>query len=129
MPAGGRREGAGHPTNAQVRERKAAQARDTATFTRKAVAALGHNFEKLQELADGIYVEQTTEDGTRRVYKKAPDRQAIMFLVEHGRGKAAQAVAVQQETTINIVSHVPRPQAVAPIPKEAEAPDEESEAQ
>lgn len=121
MPAGGARVGAGHPTNAAVREKKAAAARDTAAFTRSAIKNLAHNYDKLQELADGIWVEQTTSEGIRRVYKKPPDRMALMCLVDHGKGKAAQAPAVTQSMTVNLYHQVPRPDEVAPIPEAADA--------
>ena|SRR5947207_9415183 len=125
MPAGGKRVGAGRPTKAAVAEKKAAAQRNTAEFSARAVRHLGQNYDTLQQLADGIWFEEETGEGKRRVYRAKPDKQALMYLVDHGKGKAAQAANVQQETTITIVSHVPRPRgSTLPLEEDENAPIE-----
>ncbi|KKN40285.1 hypothetical protein LCGC14_0734950 [marine sediment metagenome] len=46
---------------------------------------------KLEELAMGIMIEKTDgRSGETHIYMRAPDRQALEFLIEHGLGKVPQ---------------------------------------
>ena len=118
--AGGRRAGAGHPTKAAT-EAKRKQTAEAAAFVAGAQEYLPEALETLKLLAAGIWVEWCTRcragsadctcdrpDKTK-LYQRPPDRQALEVLVEHARGKAAQAAAVQSDTSITLVCNVPRP--------------------
>ena len=49
----------------------------------------------MEELAFGIYVEETLPDGTTRlVYQKPPSRQALEYLIDRGMGKPPTHVEV-----------------------------------
>jgi len=46
--------------------------------------------ERQMELASGLFIEERTKDGLRRVYLTKPDREAGQFLLEMRHGKAIQ---------------------------------------
>lgn len=110
---GGKREGSGRLTKLgrEDRARKAAFNREL--FDLKTVAAMPELWETLHDLAKGIWVEEVEADRqgneVRRVYREKPDRQALMFLVEHGIGKAAAKVQQVQDTQISLIVSHPRP--------------------
>ena len=77
-------------------------------FARKVSEALIDNVETMIELAKGIWIEETTFDGKRRVYRQPPDKQVLMFLVEQGIGKATAREKQPVSQIINLVHRVPR---------------------
>lgn len=102
----------GRPSNPLKRmgrdQREKARARSQEDFNDAVVANLRTNVETLQHLANGIWVREETRDGEARVYKTAPDRQALMFLLEHGIGKATAREKKTVSPVIQLVSNVPR---------------------
>lgn len=49
----------------------------------------------MERLAEGIWFEEVLPDGVKRVvYKKAPDRVAVQYLIDRGMGKPPQAYEV-----------------------------------
>ena len=125
MPTGGKRPGAGHPTKASTELKRAARTAAALEFVEGAQEALPDALETLKLLAAGIWVEWCTrcrcgsedcrcmDPDKVRLYKRPPDRQANEILIEHGRGKAAQAAAAASDMTITLVCNVPRPPAPA----------------
>lgn len=106
---GGKRERAGRLTKASRKRRADVSAANREKFDLATVAALPGLFETLLDLAIGVWVEETTPDGKRKVYQEKPDRQALMFLTEHGIGKAAAKVMTVPDTTLTLAISHPRP--------------------
>ena len=77
-------------------------------FARKVSEALIDNVDTMIELAKGLWIEETTGDGKRRVYRQPPDKQVLMFLVEQGIGKATAREKQPVSQIINLVHRVPR---------------------
>lgn len=102
-------------------QREKLRARSQEEFNDAVVTRLGRNVETLQHLADGIWVQEEDEDGHKRVYQKLPDRQALMFLLEHGIGKATAREKKTASPIINLVHRVPR------SPKDLRAMEQEPE--
>ena len=63
----------------------------------------------LETLARGVLMVEETKDG-EEIYRVAPDRQAIQFLVERGAGKAATKLEITGEdgAPIVITPYIPR---------------------
>lgn len=121
MPRGGRREGSGHPTKAAAQAKRAASADAIARFE-AAVEAEGNEIVRaLFDLGKGAYYEgcggcEKPRDKCRcamplpvRIYQRLPDRAACVALLEHMKGRAAQAQVVRAETEIILECAVPRP--------------------
>lgn len=132
MQHGGKRQGAGRKSDA-AKERLTAQAaarvagiKDTAAISN--VADLATALQNAQEglvraiverqdelvtamidLAVGATLQDADKEGNTVTYTQLPDRQAISWLMEMAHGKATQRREVKQDTTINIISQVPRP--------------------
>lgn len=121
MAKGGRRPGAGRPTNAALELKRSPGSEEQQAFVLGAQAALPEALLILTEMARGIYYEGCSRckkavslcacevPAATRIYQKPPDRQALEILVEHGRGRAAQAAQAAQDTSITLVCNVPRP--------------------
>lgn len=103
---------AGRPDNPLKRlgrdQRERARAKSQEDFNDAVIANLRVNVETLQHLANGIWVREETRDGEGRVYRTPPDRQALMFLLEHGIGKATAREKKTASPIIQLVSNVPR---------------------
>lgn len=121
----------GERANAEQQER----------FQFLARADLTKHYKALHDLAKGIYYEgcatcklpeercQCAKKSGVRVYQARPDRQALMFLIEHGIGKATLKSDTSVDTEIVISHEVPRPGRV-PVAKtyeESGEPDEDGE--
>lgn len=101
----------GEKANAEQQER----------FQFLARADLTKHYKALHDLARGIYYEgcatcklpeercQCAKSAGVRVYQARPDRQALMFLIEHGIGKATLKSDTSVDTEIVISHEVPRP--------------------
>lgn len=49
------------------------------------------------DLALGIYAEQTTPEGVKRVYKRLPDRRSLEWIMEQTWGKAKEPEPSEEE--------------------------------
>jgi hypothetical protein len=58
-------------------------------------------------------VDRETGEVQSKVYTQLPDRQALAWLLEQAHGKAKQVTETKQETTIYVVSNIPRPELAA----------------
>lgn len=52
--------------------------------------SLSRYIENMAALADGIYVEESDKDGVKRIYLRAPDRQANEYLINRIMGKPTE---------------------------------------
>jgi len=114
VPRGGRRPGSGRPSNAQREEKAQLQARQTAKFNEACLYDLPEFYETAKQLALGLWVEELDEAGARlRVYQKPPDKQVLLNLMEHAKGRPTTAQIGNPDTEIKIYHSIPR----APKPK------------
>lgn len=127
MPRGGRRPGSGRPSNAQREEKAQLQAKQTARFNEACLRDLPEFYETAKQLAMGIWVEEVDEqNATRRVYQKPPDKQVLLNLMEHAKGRPTTSQIATTDTEIKVVHQIPR----APRAKPGAAPmEEETDAQ
>ena len=113
---GGKRAGAGRKTDAVRKQIKNGE------FDEKAAAALPDLFETIMDLAKGVKVavykprkgqscqEYVDDEGAVvYVYSEPPDKACVMYLVDRASGKAAVKQNVETDTTIQIISNIPRP--------------------
>ena len=80
-------------------ERKVRVSQRTAVLRSTAYAAknLARYIKKLEELAMGVLVMESDEEGKPSVYAKPPDRAALEYLVDRVMGKAPQHFEVTGE--------------------------------
>ena len=95
--------------NRKAQEKSAQHLLAMARFQENATRDLDEIYLHLRDLAFGLWREVVNEEGVKRVYQQPPDRQALDILLSHAKGKPAVAQAVQQDTTVVLVSKVPRP--------------------
>jgi hypothetical protein len=95
MPSGGARAGAGRPRKADKFARPIAQAE------KRISDKLPWLVDKALELAEGVWVEQETQEGPV-VYKRPPDRQAIEYLLNRIMGKPTERQEVEQSGGVTI---------------------------
>ncbi len=91
MAKGGKQPGAGRPKGAVNKEKK-----EVADIIEK-YGGLEERIERLRELSNGILVKETGKDGEAKVYLKAPDTQANIYLIDRVCGKPKQAVDMKVE--------------------------------
>jgi len=85
------------------------QARQTAKFNEACLYDLPEFYETAKQLALGLWVEELDEAGARlRVYQKPPDKQVLLNLMEHAKGKATTAQIANPDTEIKVVHSIPR---------------------
>ena len=63
---------------------------------------LARYIENMEALADGIYVEEEDKDGNRRIYLRAPDRQANEYLINRVMGKPTERQEVDQNGAVTL---------------------------
>lgn len=114
---GGKRIGAGRPTDAAIEQKKGAGAAAIARFTERALKDLDELYDAQKALALGVWYEGCSRCEkpkkechcrerrgeaplTIKVYKQLPHQKAGETLLSHTKGRAAVAQQVQQETTI-----------------------------
>ncbi len=97
MPRGGTRPGAGRP---RKEEAHATPIRDA---ERRIADRLPFIVDKLLALGDGVYVEETTLDGSRTVYQKPPDRQALTYLFDRVAGKPTERVEQENGGSVEVI--------------------------
>lgn len=115
MPRGGRREGAGRKTNAEREAIRNATTEKLERFAKKSLADLDAIYEAQKALALGLYYEGCMacakpvkkcrcKEGPQavRIYQEPPNQKAGKDLMEHAKGRAAQAAQVQHETQITV---------------------------
>ena len=81
---GGVRPGAGRPRNADRHPQAVAEAEA------KLTARLLQIIDSALALTEGIWVEETTPDGVRRIYKKPPNIKAIIYCIDRIMGKPTE---------------------------------------
>jgi len=78
----------------------------TADLIKAAESAIGEELDwligKLKELANGIYMVKYTPEGDERVYFTAPDRVAIMYLMDRVMGKPVNKTESKNEHTLTV---------------------------
>lgn len=136
MARGGKREGAGRPSEHEEREKEKFFRAALEKSNDALVGSLPEAVEVLKIVALGEWQEmryvkpsgrlraqllsvEECEDGAgEAVYlcTRAPDKQALLALIEHTRGRAAQTARVELDTQIVLQHQVPRP---APEPRGA----------
>lgn len=123
---GGRRAGAGAPTDAATAAKVKAAQSAASRFQERAAQDFERIYDALADLAFGVWVQDVDHEGeVTRVYQRIPDRGALQTLIDHLKGRAAVASVTQPDTTITFIAgHVPRP---VRADKEVE-PDGSSEA-
>lgn len=115
MAHGGKREGAGRKSDAERAAIKNASSQRLAQFADKALRDLDAIYEAQKDLALGIYFEGCEmcarelgkckcKEGPVgvRIYRRPPDQRAGAELLQHAKGRAAQAQQVQAETDIRV---------------------------
>jgi len=90
MQRGGARPGAGRPRKAVL---YVSPIRDAEG---KICQRLPWLLDKLFELAEGVTMSDTDRSGKPRIYKTAPDRQSIEYLIDRVMGKPTQPIDVVQ---------------------------------
>ncbi len=70
---------------------------------------LPKNLKLLEAIARGVLVTEKTKDG-EEIYRLPPDRQAVQFLIEHGKGKPASKLELTGEdgAPIVVTPYIPR---------------------
>jgi hypothetical protein len=112
---GGKRQGAGRPTDAAREQKRTAGAQAIQRFAEQALKDLDDLYQAQKQLALGIYYEgcsacskevgkcRCKEGPSRvRVYQLPPNQKAGAELIAQAKGKAATAQQVQQETQITV---------------------------
>lgn len=123
---GGRRVGAGAPTDAATTAKVKAAQSAASRFQERAAADFDRIYNALADLAFGVWVQDVGIDGKVRVYQRIPDRGALQTLIEHLKGKAAVAAVSQPDQSITFIAgHVPRPPKEKT--KQEEVPDERAD--
>lgn len=98
---GGYRPGAGKKVGT-----KASHTVDAIEMRKKVIATVEKNLAPLMEakldLALGHYEEKADADGTVRVYKKAPDGNAIQYLLNQGIGKPKENAGEPMDVRLQV---------------------------
>lgn len=136
---GGRRAGAGRPTEAAREEKRTAGAKAVQQFSERALKDLNELYEAQKQLAIGAYYEgcskcnkQVSECRCKggpvmvKVYQQLPHQRAGAELINQAKGKAATAQQVQTETHISVSLGCKRCGGYEPLiprPKDGKEPD------
>jgi hypothetical protein len=84
MPRGGRRPGSGRKFKGVVHQGPVAAAEQ------QIADRLPGLIDSLFELSEGVLVQSETADGNVRIYRTAPDRQSITYLIDRVMGKPTE---------------------------------------
>lgn len=95
MPRGGKRKGAGRPPNAQRFESQISAA------DRRIAANLIRYIENMEQLADGVTVQEVNQKGDVIVYTRAPDRAANEYLLNRIMGKPVERTEVDLDAHVS----------------------------
>ena len=107
---GGPRPGSGRPTKASLAEKAQRQVKQSAQFNEACLRDLALFYETAKQLALGLWVEEVDEaTGSRRVYQKAPDKQVLLNLMDHAKGKPTTSQMNSPDTEIKLICSIPRP--------------------
>jgi hypothetical protein len=127
MARGGKREGSGRPSDFAEKQKAELYRSAVEGFMDQATAALPEVSQALLDLARGAkelrYVRRSARERTQILkeeecvdgdgeecwlYTLLPDKTALLALVEHTKGRAAQTARVDLDTTIVLQHQIPR---------------------